>query len=186
MKTTVEREIKLRFNSPDEARMALLTIGAKLVRSRRLQEDRLLDSPDGSLRRQQSLLRVRMEANKSHLTYKGPAQLSTMKVREEIETSIGNGTVLLKLLEKLGFTVWFRYQKYREEFWYQNVIVAIDETPVGTFVEIEGDEKGITRTAQALGKPPVEYILDSYRGLFLKYRDEHCLNRSNMVFDKEP
>ena len=185
MNVTVEREIKLRFNSPDEARAAILTTGATLVRGRRLQEDRLLDSRDGSLHHQQCLLRIRMEAGQSYLTYKGPVQPSTMKVREEIETSVGDGAVLLRLLEQLGFKVWFRYQKYREEFVHRNVIVAIDETPVGTFVEIEGDERGVTEMAQALGRAPVEYVLDSYRRLFLKYREEHGLTGPDMVFDKD-
>ena len=36
---------------------------------------------------------------------------------------------------------------------------------------------------QALGRKPDEYILDSYRGLFLRYRDEMGLTGSHMVFD---
>ena len=185
MTATVEREIKLHFNSPDEARAAVLATGATLLRGRRLQEDRLLDSGDGLLRHRTCLLRIRMEAGQSHLTYKGPLQSSTMKVREELETPVGDGIMLLNLLEELGFHVWFRYQKYREEFAHRDVIVAIDETPVGTFVEIEGNERSITEMAQALGRSPAEYVLDSYRSLFLKYREAHGLAGPDMVFDKD-
>ena len=39
-----------------------------------------------------------------------------MKVREELETLVGDGEVLLRVLEELGLHVWFRYEKYREEF----------------------------------------------------------------------
>ena len=67
MTATVEREIKLHFNSPDEARAAVLATGATLLRGRRLQEDCLLDSGDGLLRHRTCLLRIRMEAGQSHL-----------------------------------------------------------------------------------------------------------------------
>jgi len=63
--------------------------------------------------------------------------------------------------------VWFRYQKYREEFALEDVIVAVDETPVGTFVEIEGGDRGITELALALGRSPADYLLDSYRRLYM-------------------
>ena len=46
----LEREIKLRFDSADEARVRVLAMGATPLRGRRLQEDALLDTPDGSLR----------------------------------------------------------------------------------------------------------------------------------------
>ena len=66
------------------------------------------------------------------------------------------------------------------------MIVAIDETPVGVFVEIEGGEQGIEATAAALGRLPADYILDPYRSLFLQYRDALGLTTSDMVFEEEP
>ena len=77
-----------------------------------------------------------------------------MKLREELETVVGDGEVLLRVFEELGLHVWFRYEKYREEFSHEDVIVAIDETPVGVFVEIEGSEQGIADMAAALGRTP--------------------------------
>ena len=78
--------------------------------------------------------------------------------------------------------MWFRYEKYREEYSREDVIVAIDETPVGVFVEIEGSEHGISTMAESLGRGPGDYLLDSYRGLFLKYRDARGLSGSDMLF----
>src|SRR6185295_1315656 len=139
----LEREIKLRFPDAASARAAVLQAGATPVRGRRLQEDCLLDTPDESLRQRRCVLRVRVESGKSYLTFKGPVQPSTMKLREELETLVADGPVLLRILEELGFRTWFRYEKYREEFAADDVIIALDETPAGTFVEIEGGDRGI-------------------------------------------
>ena len=106
-----------------------------------------------------------------------------MKLRDEYETLVGDGVLLLRIFEELGYHVWFRYEKYREEFSHEEVIVAIDETPVGIFVEIEGSESGIAAMAKALGRRPNDYVLDSYRGLFLKHREEFGLDGSDMVFN---
>jgi adenylate cyclase class 2 len=179
----VEREIKLRFSSPDEARGAVVRTGATPLRGRRLQEDNLLDTPAEDLRHLRSVLRVRMEPGHSLITFKGPVQPSAFKTREELETLVGDGPLLLRLLERLGFRVWFRYEKYREEFALDDVIVAVDETPVGTFVEIEGDEAGIAAMATALGRGPDDYLVDSYRGLFAAYRQAQGLPVTDMLFE---
>lgn len=164
---TFEREIKLRFSSADEARAAVIAAGGTPLHGRRLQEDVLLDNESEDLRRRRCVLRVRTENGKSRLTFKGPVQPAAMKLREEVETVVGDGEVLLRVLHEIGLHEWFRYEKYREEFSHEDVIVAIDETPVGIFVEIEGTEDGIAAMAEALGRGPSDYVLDSYRGLFL-------------------
>ena len=184
MSTTIlEREIKLRFSSASEAREAVLAAGALPLYGRRLQEDALLDTEDEQLRRQRCVLRVRMENGKSRITYKGPVQPSTMKVREELETVVGDGEMLVRVFGEVGLHVWFRYEKYREEFSHEDVIVAIDETPVGVFVEIEGTEQGIADMTVAIGRTSDDYIVDSYRSLFLQHREKYGLNGSDMVFD---
>jgi adenylate cyclase, class 2 len=181
--TTVEREVKLRFGSAEEARAAILAASATPLLGRRLQEDCLLDTDDEQLRRRRCVLRVRVECGKSRVTFKGPVQPSSMKVRDEFETVVGDGAILLRVLEELGLHVWFRYEKYREEFSHEDVTVAVDETPVGVFVEIEGSEPGIATMAEALGRTANDYILDSYRGLFLRHREEFGLSGPDMVFD---
>ncbi len=182
MADAIEREIKLRFETPDAARAAVENAGAVPLRGRRLQEDCLLDTDDEHLRRQRSVLRVRNEGHRSLLTFKGPARPGPMKVREELETVVNDGDLMLQVFERLGLHVWFRYQKYREEFSHEDVIVAVDETPVGTFVEIEGSEVGITQMARALGRGPDDYILDSYHRLFLANREALGLSGHDMVF----
>lgn len=178
----IEREIKLRFDSADQARAAVLAAGVTPLHGRRLQEDALLDTDDGRFRERQCALRVRMENGKSRLTYKGPVQPGPMKVREEIETIAGDGEILIRVLAEAGLRVWFRYEKYREEFALEDLIVAVDETPVGVFVELEGSEVGIQTMAAALGRQPSDYILDSYRALFLRHRAVHAIAAQDMVF----
>jgi adenylate cyclase class 2 len=182
--TVLEREVKLRFDSADAARAAIERTEATPLRSRRLQDDYLLDDPGETLRLRRCVLRVRTEAGRSLLTFKGPVQPSPMKLREEIETVVGDGETLLRCFEHLGYRVWFRYQKYREEYALGDATIALDETPVGVFVEIEGSEQGITDAARALGRSEREYILDSYRGLFMESRRSHGLPATDMIFEE--
>jgi adenylate cyclase, class 2 len=181
----IEREVKLPFASPADARLAILSAGAAPLRCRRLQEDSLFDTDDESLRRRGCTLRIRSDSGRSLLTFKGPPQPGPMKVREEHETVVSDGDVLIHLLKSLGLHVWFRYQKFREEFAAEDATIALDETPIGTFVEIEGGERAIVTLTHALGRSPEDFILDSYRGLFLTRREEYGLQGANMVFADE-
>jgi adenylate cyclase class 2 len=184
MAATLEREIKLGFPDAEQARRAILAAGATPLRGRRLQEDYLLDTHDDELRRRRCVLRVRVECGKTLLTFKGPVQTSPMKLRDEMETIIGDGLLLMSVLEQLGFRVWFRYEKYREEFAHEDVTLAVDETPVGTFVEIEGSERGIRHMAEALARNPTDYVTDSYRGLYVKHCERNGLPPSDMLFEE--
>jgi adenylate cyclase class 2 len=184
MPATLEREVKLRFASVEEARAAVDAAGAAPSRCRRLQEDVLLDDAQETIKVRRCVLRVRVESGRSLLTFKGPVQPSPMKLREEIETVVGDGETMLRCLEQLGYTVWFRYQKYREEYALSDVIIAIDETPVGVFVELEGDEHGILEATRALGRSPADFLLDSYRSLFMEHRRAHGMPATDMLFDE--
>src|SRR5512134_119454 len=183
MTTSIEREVKLRFESVEGARAAVATAEATPLRCRRLQEDYLLDDAAETLRNRRCVLRVRVEPGKNLVTFKGPVQPSRMKVREELETIVGDGEVMLEFLGHLGYQVWFRYQKYREEYALGDATIAIDETPVGVFVEVEGSEQGVCDAARALGRGPDDYLVDSYRGLFMAYRRAQGLAATHMLFD---
>ena len=178
----LEREIKLRFDAADEARARVVASGATALRGRRLQEDSLLDTADQQLFQRRSALRVRTEPGKSLLTFKGPVQPSAVKSREEHETIVGDGEALLTILRELGWSVWFRYEKYREEFAAEDVVIAIDETPIGVFVEIEGSEDHIHRAAAALGRSRADYVTASYRSLYLDFCRDRGVEPGDMLF----
>ncbi|MXZ73466.1 MAG: class IV adenylate cyclase [Acidobacteria bacterium] len=198
--THVEREVKLAFASADAARAAVAGLGAVPRRARRLQDDRLLDTADGRLRTARSTLRVRIEsgaaageggggepggraAATAAVTVKGPPHPGVMKVREERETAVADGEEMLAVLEAAGFEVIWRYQKYRQEFDCGSAVVAIDETPAGVYVELEGDEASVTALALALGRDTEDYINASYRGLWEDYCGARGRPVDDMVFD---
>ena len=78
----LEREIKLRFDSAEEARAKILALGAAPLLGRRLQEDCLFDTEDERLRWQRSMPAFVVKGQ-SLLTLKGPAIPGLIKIREE-------------------------------------------------------------------------------------------------------
>ena len=184
MTLMIEREVKLRFDSPEEARAAILATGATPLRCRRLQEDALLDTEDETLRRRRCVLRIRTEAGKSLLTFKGPVQPGTMKVRDEYETVIGDGEVLQRVLRGAR----------------PARLVPLREVPRGVrrgrrddcarrdagrhLRRDRGRRAGHPVDDRALGRTPADFILDSYRGLFIKHREKFGLD-VHMVFREE-
>lgn len=147
--------------------MRILGLGAVSRGPRRLQRDTIVDTPDRRLFAAGCALRVRADGAGGVLTFKGPVQPGPLKAREEIETTAGSAPTLLEILERAGLSRAFVYEKYREEFAIPGAVLALDETPIGTFVEIEGDAAVIHACAARLGAAPADYITDSYRGLFL-------------------
>jgi adenylate cyclase, class 2 len=113
------------------------------------------------------------------------------KVREEIEVEVTDAANLTKIFEGLGMRGWFRYEKYRTTFqlpltarWAQGLLIELDETPIGTFVELEGPPEAIDRAARGLGFSPRDYVLRNYLALYA----EECCRRNeeprDMVFTK--
>ena len=153
MTLMIEREIKLRFDSPEEARAAILAAGATPLRCRRLQEDALLDTDDESLRRRGCVLRIRTESGQEPADVQGSGAAGPMKIREEHETVIGDGEVLTRVLEELGLHVWFRYEKFREEFAAEDVDDR-DRRNAGRHVRRDRRRRGShpERMARALGR----------------------------------
>jgi adenylate cyclase class 2 len=174
----VEREVKLRVKSPEAAREALARIGAALVRLRHFEDNVLFDDAAGSLRATGAALRLRRIPNGGILTFKGPRTIEEgAKVREERETVVEDPDAVPAILKRLGYRPVFRYQKYRESWTYRGQEIEVDETPIGTFMEIEGDIEGIHAVAADLGYGPSDYLTDSYVGLFFAQGGE-----GDMVF----
>lgn len=102
------------------------------------------------------------------------------KVREEIETEVTDAATLTTIFEGLGMTGWFRYEKFRTTFrlpaakaWARGLLIELDETPIGTFIELEGPAPAIDRAAAELGYSKRDYVLKNYLTLYI----EECRRR---------
>ncbi len=197
-----ETEIKLRVEDVRALRRVLKRIGAQLVGpgSGRVHEMNLIfDTPDGGLSKHGQLLRIRTETREGGkraprvvLTFKSPPEELAMgeaapvardrryKVRQEIEVVLTDAAGLQKIFEGLGLKGWFRYEKYRTTYrlpgrvkWAQGLLLELDETPVGTFLELEGPGEAIDRAAKELGYGTKDYILKNYLVLYV----EDCRRR---------
>lgn len=164
----VETEVKIRVADAASARAAVVRIGARRIRDRHLESNVLFDFGDGRLREAGCVVRIRSAEGEGLVTYKGPKTvLEGVRSREEIETMVGDSSVMALFLERLGLVPTFRYEKYREVWEWNGQQIVIDETPIGVFVEIEGDTAGIRSSAKALGFCESEFIPDTYVGLFV-------------------
>lgn len=168
MTSTIESEIKLRMPGPSEARALVSGIGAKPSRPRHFEDNVLFDDAAGALRASGCALRLRRAgASGGIVTYKGPRVAGDgVKSRPEIEVTVGDADAAQQVLEALGYRKMFRYQKYREAFRWRDAEIVVDETPIGTFLEVEGPIGTIHAAAEALGRGPDDYVEDSYAGLF--------------------
>src|SRR5207302_6397583 len=127
------------------------------------------DDAQQTLFKQGAALRIRMVEGGGWLTYKGVAQetgRSPLKVREEIESAVSDPEKLITLFERLGYHRAFRYQKYRTTYKIRfdgaALEVAFDETPMGNFIEIEGDERRVLGILERASFTVADSIRESY------------------------
>ena len=181
----IETEVKIPISQGvDAARSLIEARGYRIVIPRTLQIDQVFDYPEGTLRSSGKLLRLRSENAGAILTYKGPAKLGGRhKSREELETSAGNGETLELILKRLGFIRSFRYEKYRTTFSVMEEpgLLALDETPIGVFLELEGPAYWIDVTAENLGFTPDNYVTSSYAALYREFLRTNA-GPADMVF----
>ena len=207
-----ETEIKLRISDLPAFHRALKRIGARLAgpgTSKVHEQNVIFDTPPGGLAQHGQLLRIRTESpvarGKTHspqakqrvvLTFKQPAaaglenpSFGPYKVREEIEVEVAEAGNLTRIFEGLGMKGWFRYEKYRTTFrmpgskaWAKGLLIELDETPIGTFVELEGPAAAIDRAAQELGFSKHDYILKNYLRLYMEDCRRKGQEPRHMVF----
>jgi len=165
-----EIEIKIALSDGRIFVRLLKSAGFALETPRTLESNILYDFPDGRLRKRGELVRVRQYGREWTVTFKGPGKTGRHKRREEIESKVDDGRALEFMLIRLGMSRSFAYEKYRSEWTDGRGQVVVDETPIGTFAEIEGPAKWIDRTALELGISRDQYITGSYAELFDAWR----------------
>jgi adenylate cyclase class 2 len=183
----LEIEIKLKLSDINMFRSRLNRLAAVCAVERHFENNLLFDFADQALRARGSMLRLRYTEKNSWITFKGPPQQDPrFKIREEIETAVGNAAEVARIFSQLGLRVWFQYQKYRTEFEVRyegsTLNIALDETPIGSYAELEGSQQNIRRAAAELDFAETDYSRDSYYGLYLKYCAETGKTPGNMTF----
>jgi len=119
----------------------------------------------------------------------GSASSGSYKVRDEIEVEVAEGGNLTRIFEGLGMSGWFRYEKCRTTFrlpaskaWALGLLIELDETPIGTFVELEGPAAAIDRAAAELGFSKHDYLSKNYLRLYMEECRRKGVQPSHMVF----
>lgn len=181
----LETEVKILWpDGAEDARRAIEAAGYPLMEPRTLESDTVFDRDSGELRRADQLIRLRRAGSLSLVTYKGPPRGGRYKTREEIEFDISDAQAFTAVLDRLGYQPRFRYEKYRTKFAAlgEPGIVSIDETPIGVFLELEGEPEWIDQTAARMGLSPAAYLTRSYSSLYQEYRRTHPQAPPDMTF----
>lgn len=183
-----EVEVKLPCEDLDEVRRRLRDLGASLKSVLHFESNDLFDDAEGRLRSSGRALRLRREGEAGGdgiLTYKGVARFSDgIKTREERQVHVSNPEEAEAILLALGFVRAFRYEKRREEWTLEECAVALDETPIGTFVEIEGSPIAIRRCVAALELDFSRAIPYTYARLYTDRRKADPTLPADMIFTR--
>ena len=177
-----EIEIKFRIENPPALTRALKQAGFKRLTRATHEMNALYDLPGQKLRQRGELLRLRKFGEAWVLTHKARGKAGRYKLRMELETRVENGPQMDAILRVLDYAPTFRYEKYRAEWSDGAGHVVLDETPIGSFGEIEGPGRWIDRTARALGITPAHYITLTYAELFFSWKRRTRSKATEMTF----
>ena len=183
-----EVEVKLPCEDHEPVREKLREAGASLKSVLHFESNELYDDPEGRLRSAGQVLRLRREGEAGDggiLTFKGSARFEGgIKTREERETRVADPEEAEAILLAVGFVRRFRYEKRREEWSLDECAIALDETPIGNFVEIEGSPVAIRRCVAALDLDFSRAIPYTYARLYADRRKEDPTLPPDMIFTR--
>jgi len=180
-KEAIERELKFAQADLDSLRSRLVELEAERLGPAVLEENWLIDR-NGELGDRASILRVRAEEGRGAVvTFKGPATFEkTTKVRVELEMRVESAEKALEIFTALGYQVERRYQKLREEWRLGTETICLDHTPIGDFVEFEGDRA--EAVAKRCGFDPETALRKSYLMLYAEHLAANPSAPFDMVF----
>jgi adenylate cyclase, class 2 len=188
--TKVETEIKLGVSDLPRLLDRLRQLGAH-NHGRAFERNTIYDTAEGEFRRCGRLLRLRIETRGSRrtakLTSKAPAKWSPRSIprhkrRFESEVEIRDPNKTAARLGTIGLRPSFRYEKFRTSFRLRGLHLDLDETPIGTFLELEGRPGDIDRVAGKLGYEPSDYIRGTYWDLYAADCRRRGRKPTSMVF----
>lgn len=181
------QEIEVKFPLTERRKLVdqLIASGGEVLFPETFEDNIVLDRR-GELRTKGALLRLRKFGRYVLATYKGPVAFEGgIKIREEVQTGLESFEKGISLFESLGFKPVFRYQKFREVWRVRGVEVVLDRTPIGEYLEIEGDVDRIKTVAETLGLSMEKAIRLSYADLYRQQRRLRSDLPESMVFDPQ-
>jgi adenylate cyclase class 2 len=190
---SAEIELKFPVAAPEALQSRLRYLGFHLVTPRTYEHNTLYDTPTRDLRARREVLRIRQYGPLCTVTHKRQASqqpdATRYKVRIETETIVAEREALAEIFSQIGYLPVFIYEKYRTE-WSQLIgsnsnaaaHLVIDETPIGTFAELEGPTDWIDRTLAELHVDPATCLIDSYGKLFLDWKQRTSSPAENLTF----
>lgn len=189
--TKMEVEIKLKVASEQEGLDRIALLPAELEEAPLFEDNEIYDTASGSLSATETLLRLRvvMERGTVTLKEKVPGSSQRAKVRSETETTVGSPDAIRAIFAAAGLERVYRYQKYRSYHAWKDpstgrqLMISLDNTPIGVFLELEGEQESIDRAASTMGFAPGDYILDDYRSLHKAFVAQHGRPFGDMVFE---
>ena len=182
--TAVERELKIAVAHVDSVRAAVEAAGGKYLHGPSF-EDNVIFDRDSRLYSRSEVLRLRTDDRGSRLAWKGAAHFEDgVKVRDEHEVALDDPDAITAILIAIGYQPVRRYQKIRDEWLLGGCHVALDQTPIGHFVEVEGDEP--RAVFELLGLDPEQAEPRSYLSLWNDYRRENPEEGEDMLMPEPP
>lgn len=173
LKMSQENEIKIALTekSMTTLRHRLSLQGSLITTQATLETNTLFDFEDTRLTKNGCALRMRSYGQMNLLTYKGPAQEDPLfKRRLELQTKVSHPDTMHQILASLGLEPRVKYSKIREiqslAIGEDSLEVSLDETPVGFFVELEGEPSTITKAIKILSLENKQVIRDTYVDLY--------------------
>jgi adenylate cyclase class 2 len=186
-----EIELKLPIFDSADFESRLRAHGYRVDTPRTFEHNTLYDTPSRDLRARTEILRIRRYGalctvtHKRTTTHQNPTESSRYKVRIETETTVADGDALATIFTHLGYGPAFTYEKYRTEWSHPDeptCHIVLDETPIGTYAELEGPPAWIDRTVIQLGLDPSTCLTDSYGKLFLDWKQRTGNPAENLTF----
>jgi len=179
-----ETEAKFFVHNLEKIEMRLQGLEARLLQPRLLEQNIRFDLPDGRLRAEGRVLRLRRDAA-IHITYKDPSTRNEgVMSRRELEFEVSDWDIAKSFLEALGYWPFFHYEKYRRTYEFGDCHIMLDELPYGNFVEIEGETvEAIKAVSDQLCLNWDAAIAASYHELFERlYGTQNNLDPMRLTF----
>lgn len=146
----VETEIKFRVPSVHEARKQLRTLDFQILVKMQNEKTVIWDK-QGSLKETDCVLRLRDYNKKTTLTFKqAKVKHPYLKIRPEAQTIVDDRQNTEQILIWLGFEPVMTMVKNREIWQRSELIACLDETPFGSFMELEGEPHAIKLAMETL------------------------------------